>query len=307
MIDAQRTEPSTLDIHRLLDEAFAGIEPTPEVQDLKEELRADLVAKTADLEHSGVPAREAAAEAIRGLGDIRSLVDELTSGPGRGPSWSPPRVRPAVAFVIRTVVLSLLGLAAMAVVVVAAVDSAIPLAAMEVAAAVAAVVAGFVVGDSLRQETTSNYPLPTRRALGFGVAKALAVAALGLAAPYLRDRAVPWLVVGGLVMLAAIVAFTYLAATQTNRHKPWVVRLQRGHEEAADRFSRDPVAAARFGVYTVAIWIVTLAAFVGLTIAVGWAWSWLALVAGLVAFLVTLARMLFAPDGQPVGNAPASN
>ena len=35
------------DIHRLLDEAFAGIEMTPDAQDLKEEVRANLVARTA--------------------------------------------------------------------------------------------------------------------------------------------------------------------------------------------------------------------------------------------------------------------
>ena len=37
-----------MDIHRLLDEAFAGIEVTPEIQDLKEEMRANLAGKPLD-------------------------------------------------------------------------------------------------------------------------------------------------------------------------------------------------------------------------------------------------------------------
>ena len=48
------------DIHRLLDEAFAGIEMTPDAQDLKEEVRANLVARTAELEASGKASADAA-------------------------------------------------------------------------------------------------------------------------------------------------------------------------------------------------------------------------------------------------------
>ncbi|MGW6454004.1 hypothetical protein [Isoptericola sp. NPDC055063] len=36
-------------VHRLLDDAFAGVEPSPEVQDLKEEIRANLEARAAEL------------------------------------------------------------------------------------------------------------------------------------------------------------------------------------------------------------------------------------------------------------------
>ena len=37
------------DIHRLLDEAFAGVEMTPDAQDLKEEVRANLLERVAEL------------------------------------------------------------------------------------------------------------------------------------------------------------------------------------------------------------------------------------------------------------------
>ena len=56
---ARDTEGTAMnsDIHRLLDEAFAGIEMTPEVQDLKEEMRANLVARIDELEAAGLSQR----------------------------------------------------------------------------------------------------------------------------------------------------------------------------------------------------------------------------------------------------------
>jgi hypothetical protein len=87
-----------------------------------------------------------------------------------------------------------------------------------------------------------------------------------------------------------------LGATQTNRHKPWVVRRLINQTDPGDRFTEDPAAAARFGLYTVVIWTLSLAGFGVLSATVGWAWSWLALVAGFVVFMLTLSRMLFGPD-----------
>ena len=63
------------DIHRLLDEAFAGIELTPETQDLKEEIRDNLLFRVAELEASGIEPSDAARRAIAELGDLRALVD----------------------------------------------------------------------------------------------------------------------------------------------------------------------------------------------------------------------------------------
>ena len=72
-------------------------------------------------------------------------------------------------------------------------------------------------------------------------------------------------------------------------------------EDAGDRFSKDPAAAARFGIYTVVIMVVSVAVFVILSLTVGFVWSWLALVAGFVVFFLVLARMLF-PAGRNDSN-----
>ncbi len=272
------TVGSAMEIHRLLDEAFVGVDVTPEVQDLKEEMRANLVVRVAELEGSGLPTEVAAQRAMAELGDIRAVVDEMEP-PARGSApWAQHRVRPRPAYVVRTVVLATVAVAALAAVVVPEFGPAVPIAWQVVATAVIALIVGVIVADALRQETTTNYPVPVGRAVGYGGAAALAVAGAGCAA----------------------LCFTYLGATQTNRHKPWVVRLHTAQQQAGDRFTEDPAAAARFGLYTVTIWLIALAAFAVLSATVGWAWSWLALLAGVVAMMITLARTLFAPSTSTV-------
>ncbi|UQU66654.1 permease prefix domain 1-containing protein [Couchioplanes caeruleus] len=284
-------------VHRLLDEAFAGVEMGPEQQDLKEEMRGNLVARVAELTASGMGEPAAARRAVDEMGDVRAILDatEPRTGPaGTAAAWQSLRVRTDAAFAVRTVVLSALAVAGLAVLALAAYVVDMPLAVQVVAVAVVAAAAGVITADALRQETTGSHPMPPARAAGYGAATLLAVAALGAGWLYLRDAGLPWLIAGALVLVVSAAVFTYLGATQTNRHKAWVVQQQQA-AYGSDRFSEDPAAAARFGIYTVTVWLVAAAAFVALTLTAGWAWSWLAVVGGFVAMTVLIARMLFAP------------
>jgi hypothetical protein len=313
---------SWLEVHRLLDEAFSGIEMTPERQDMKEEIRANLVSRVAELREGGLDAAEAARRAVENLGDIRAVLDDTDPGPAtpvaagaagagsptatpaaRPPSWArlgmQQRVRPRPAFLVRTVLLSFLGLTGLAVLALDATTALDARTAGRLAAVVAVALAtGAITADSLRQETTVHHPMPTPRACGYGAVAALALAGAGLGWQYVPDRAVGWLVAGAVPLLGAVLAFTYLAGSQTNRTKAWVLH-QGAAAQFEDRFSQDPVAAARFGMYTVVTWLVAIVAFVVLTLTVGWAWSWTALVAGCAATMLTLARMLFGPHQGP--------
>lgn len=287
---------NSLAIHRLLDEAFTGIDMTHEARDLKEEMRANLVARAAELTRSGVDGESAARQAIVELGDIRSIVGE-TSAVAATP-WAAQRVRPRPAFVVRILMWSLLEAAALAVVVWSVLDAEVARSWQAAAIAVLALVGGIIVSDALRQETTTNYPLPARRAQAYGAAAALGLAGAGCVAAASPDWTIGWLVAGGVLVIASAVAFTYLGVTQTNRHKPWVVRMQhQHHHQLNDVFDGDPAAAARFGMYTAAIWLAALAGFAVLTFTVGWAWSWLALLGGLLLMLITMARTMFRPHG----------
>lgn len=284
-------------VHRLLDEAFAGIEMTQDRQDLKEEMRANLIARVAELEATGVAAEAAARQAIEELGDVGDILDATGPQPGGAAGdWSGHRVRPDAVFLVRAVLLSALAAAGLVILVLAATLVDVPLGGQVAAIVAAALAVGAVTADALRQETTSNHPMPSGRAFGYGLGVVLALAGLGAGWLYQREGDLPWLVGGALTLVTSAALFTYLGATQTNRHKEWVVRMHASHADAGDRFTKDPAAAARFGLYVVTTWLLAIAAFVLLTLTVGWAWSWLAVVAGFVAMMLMIARMMFSPS-----------
>jgi len=266
------------EIHRLLDEAFSGVEMTPDAQDLKEEIRANLVARVAELEAQGAP--DAASRAIVELGDVRELLGQTraeASTRSHDPaSYAMHRVRPKPGFVVRTVAWSL-AIAAAATLGTLAVAGVLEVALgfVFLMLGITATAAWMLVGDALSQETTTNHPMPQARAAGYGVATFLAVAGLGLVALILTQELPVWTVVFAAVgVIGAVILFAFLGATQTNRHKAWT---REAHANMPpNRFETEPETAARFGIYSAVIWLVTFGVIVVLVFTVGWWWAPLA-------------------------------
>lgn len=301
-------------IHRYLDEAFADIAMTPEIQDLKEEIRGNLAARVGELVENGLDAEAAATIAIDELGDIRPLVGEFDDDRHSGtPGQHDPRsraasinsaylvnrVRPKPAFVLGIVIASIATAVGLALATLGAVGLlALPIGVIILFSGIAATGVAWMVGDSLAHETTTNHPVPANRAGGYFLASLLTVFGLEIGGLVALGALEVWAVVfAALGIVAGVVLFTFLGATQTNRKKPWAREVAR-QAQAEDRFSQDPVAAARFGIYTVVIWLLAFAAFVVLSITVGFLWSWLALLLGFAVFMFVLARMLFPADSR---------
>ncbi|ANJ26622.1 permease prefix domain 1-containing protein [Agromyces aureus] len=311
------------DLHRLLDEAFVDIEVTPEIQDLKEEIRGNLLARMGELEASGLSQPDAARRAIAELGDVRELVDldtddrraDAARGPvaagsaARGAAASRTEsaaaaairnhVRPNPAFVVRTVVLSIIGGAALVLLVLGltpllAFGAGVPVA----LAAVFGLALGAVTADALSQETTTNHRMPAGRAIGYGAATGLLLAGLAFTPVVIVHLDLAWLVLAGAAVIGSIGALSYLGATQTNRHKPWVVQQHRQAATIGDRFEKDPAAGARFGIYTAVIWTVAFVAIPIIGFTAGWVWAPLAFVGGFVVMMLVLARMLFGAKAE---------
>jgi MFS family permease len=294
------------DVHRLLDEAFAGIPLTPEVQDLKEEVRANLMARVADLETEGRSPADAARQAVDELGDVRELVGESVgagesgaSGPGTG--WSAQnaayrlqKVRPRPAFVVRIVIAAIVATAALLLGTLAAFGVlAVPVGVTILLLGIGATGVAWIVGDSVVQETTANHPMPSGRGAAYALATFLTVYGLGFGGLVALAVLPLWGIVFAAVgLVAGVVLFAFLGATQTNRHKAWLRQAQRQHS-VPNRFEEEPESAARFGIYTAVIWLVAFALFVVLSFTVGWLWSWLALLGGFVVMMLVLAQMLF--------------
>ena len=327
--DARR--PSTAELDARLDAAFGRLPDSDDLRDLKDELRASLAARVEELEASGSGPVAAVATAMAEVGDLDALAAEV-EGEGAGvPARSADaggrdgsgegdvapvirhaelarrhHVRPKPWFVVRTVVLALVAAAALALTVLLVLGMpAWPLAAsVTIAIALLAAPIGVIVGDGVHQETSAHYPMPAGRSAAYGASAFLGLGGLALAALYLGrviegDASQAGLLAVAVPMAVASIAwFSYLGATQTNRAKPWMRRLQQ-HYQSTDRFSQDEAAAARFGIYTVVIWICAIVVFLVVGFTVSFAWSWLALVAGLIVFFLVLARMLFPGDGAP--------
>ena len=295
------------DIHRLLDEAFVGVVMTPEMQDLKEEIRDNLLFRVAELEASGVEPSDAARRAVAELGDIRALVDGGADAPAPVHVESASaaalrnRVRPKPAFVVRTVLLSIVSAAALVLLVLGLADVlSIGTGVLVGLAAVFGLTLGVVTADALRQETSSSHPLPTGRAIAFGASTGVLLAGLAFTAVVIVRLDLAWIILSALLVVAAIGVLSWLGATQTNRHKPWLVEQQRAMR-TGNRFEEDPASAARFGIYTAAIWTVAFVVAVILGFTVGWLWALVALIGGFVVMLITLARMLFGADSSKKG------
>lgn len=285
-------------LHRLLDEAFAPYPVTPDALDLKQEVRANLTARAAELRAGGATASDAARSALAELGDIGLLLGETDATVPAAASWVAEerrnRVRPKPAFAVRTAILA--GVLALDVLLLALQFAGViwPDYAWMVAQVFAAVlIVGWLVADALQQETTTNFPLSRGRAVAFGVASAMLVAGAGTALQMLQGVNTALVVLTGFAVVVSASLFTFLGVTATNRAKPWVVRMQAKHSEVPNRFDEDPASAARFGIYTACILVVAFVVFVVLSFTIGWAWSWLALLGGFVVMMFVLARMLF--------------
>jgi len=100
--------------------------------------------------------------------------------------------------------------------------------------------------------------------------------------------------------LAGIGVLAGFGATQTNRTKPWALghsaEYLQGRPEVGNRFEQDPNAAARFGIYTMLIWVVGTVAAVLLGVFVGWWWSALPWIGAFIAMMLLLTQMLFKPE-----------
>lgn len=272
---------------------------TPEVQDVKEEIRANLSARVVELEAAGQARGSASRQAVEELGDVGELFGPPGPPVNVPASWKAAvrrhRVRPVPAFIVGVVVA---GLATTVGVLLAVLGAAgvlpLPIGPVIALTGIAATGVAWIVGDWLAHETATNYPIPHKRASGYFLATLLAGYGLGLGGLVAFGALPGWVVVfTGLGVAAAIVLFAFLGATQTNRQKAWVREFRRDQPATLHRFQDQPETATRFGIYTTVIWMVGFALFVVLGSQIGWAWSWLALLGGLVAMLITLARMAF--------------
>ena len=156
-----------------------------------------------------------------------------------------------------------------------------------------AVPVGLIVADSLGQETTSNYPMPRKRAGLYGLAVGAILAGAAFVTWFGFETDELWAGILGVVVIVLGSAARHLyGRDQTNRHKPWT-KAAAANYQFQNKWEDNPQDAARYGMYSGALWLLAIGAFVALSLTVGFAWSWIAFLVAVLVQMIMTARMLF--------------
>jgi hypothetical protein len=107
---------------------------------------------------------------------------------------------------------------------------------------------------------------------------------------------IPFLIPG-----AALLAFLCLTE-EKSRLKPWAMTRYREELRIHEKFFTDPAQAARFGLFSGAVWICAAGFFIALGFMVGFQFSWLVFVFALAAQLLLQGFLSREPEKTGGGN-----
>ncbi len=283
-----------------IDRLFADYEDTSELRDFKEEIAANLSERIKELMSSGQSEEQAFDKATAELGDISALADDIAKKK-RNEAISQMYLTGfkldafhSLGYTICTVLtfISILGILSWVF------DWEILTFHYIFPLIVFAASMGGYTFLSLTQESAYYFPMSNRRAMlhAIGVGGLI----LGVCATFLQylqsvvypDIVVyPHLIVLPLLVLAIPFGglLMYLALTYKNRNKPWFeAQMRAGYVKSEHDGAEmvDPINAAKFGVASGGLWILSIALFITGQFAIKFEYSWL-------VFLFALALQVF--------------
>ncbi|MDR2941272.1 MAG: permease prefix domain 1-containing protein [Treponema sp.] len=297
-----------------VDSLFKGYEETSALADFKEELLANLNAKTESLEKKGMEPSAAFAKAAAQLGDVSALADELSLKKRKEVFeevymdirnfMSTKRVAGYVVFVVLLLFGIITGL------IVFFTQSNLSAVFASMLPFFTAAIAGFT-WLGLTQETAESYPVNGKRAAWYSAGTGLIVFGLftmpvvlfgsvnnfnitTLGAITAGGGKPEWIgAISSLIpfVLPGIGILVFLGLTEKNRLKPWAKDL---HDKAVKNemeIWNDPAASARFGLFSGAIWIFAIGLFILLGFLIGYKYSWLVFVFA-IAFQLLVQGLL---------------
>ena len=310
-----------MEAKQFVDSLFKGYEETAALADFKEELLGNLNAKIEDLVKKGMGLEAAFAKASAELGDVSALADELSlkkrteifeeAYMGISRYMPAKRVAGYVVFGVSAlfgVIVAFIALFAVKSVDVGfdgPIDWAGFFATMMPFLVTA--IAGFTF-LGVTQETASMYPVSKKRAVWYTVAAGLI--AFGLftmpivyfgvkitdnifseITNYNPEVLVP--VIGILIpfVLPGIGILVFLVLTEKDRLKPWAKDFRDKTAAREMAMWNDPVVAARFGMFSGAIWIFATGLFFLLGFIISFKFSWLVFIFA-VAFQLVIQGLM---------------
>jgi hypothetical protein len=323
-----------MEAKQFVDSLFKGYEETAALADFKEELLGNLNAKIEDLAKKGMEPAAAFAKASAELGDVSALADELSlkkrtevfeeAYMGVSRSMSAGRVAGYVTFGVS----ALFGVivAFIAFFAVKSVDVGFdgPIDWTGFFATMMPFLVTAIVGFTylgMTQETASMYPVSKKRAVWYTAAAALI--AFGIftmpivyfgvkiadnifseITSYNPEVLVP--VISMLIpfVLPGVGILVYLCLTEKDRLKPWAKDSRDKMVAREMALWSDPAVAARFGMFSGAIWIFATGLFLLLGFIISFKFSWLVFIFA-VAFQLVIQGVM--SKGETVNANPSKN
>ncbi|GHU64340.1 hypothetical protein FACS189447_00940 [Spirochaetia bacterium] len=291
---------------------FADYEETTELAEFKEELQTNLDDRIKSLVQKDMNEQDAFNKATTELGDISALADELSLKKRREVFEDAylgirkyMKSRRVAAYVLAGASV-LFGIVS-ALLVFLAMDTRFVPEALQIhtdirlTAFFATLMFFTVIGACLftflgtTQETASRYPMTIKRGLWYTLAALLL--SLGITLFPLTYYATG----GGLMeALATLIPFVlpgigllvFLVLTEKNHLKPWVTERISEETKRAEELWKNPALAARFGMFSGAIWILAIGLFVLLGLLMGFQYSWFVFVLAVAGELVLQGVMI---------------
>jgi hypothetical protein len=308
-----------------VDSLFNGYEQTEALADFKEELLTNMNAKIENFIRKGLDTDAAFAKASAELGDVSSLADEMSLKKRKEVfeevymdirMYMPAR---RVAGYVVFGILAFFGIT-VALITLFTTRSIVTLSGTSVDIAsffgammpfLTAAVVGFTF-LGVTQETASMLPVSKKRGAWYAAAAGLiafglftmptAYFSVKFAMNFINDisdigvfitspETLP--VVGVLIpfVLPGIGILVFLVLTEKDRLKPWAKNLHTKVVEGEMAIWNDPAKAARFGMFSGAIWIFAAGIFIVLGFLIGFKFSWPVFIFATAFQLVVQGRM----------------
>lgn len=280
---------------KYIDSLFSEYQETSALTDFKEELKSFLDERIKTLVKSGIDENDAFEKATNELGDMSAVADEISRKKKQeilGEMYMKTRHYMSTWRIALYILCgAVLGFGA----IVAALsgffsgDVNAPLGSLLIFGGIP--ILGFLF-LGLTQETAMHEAMGWKRALLYVVAGGVFLFGVFvfLVTYFENSAGLPYAIATLIPFILPSSAFgAFLILTEKDRSKPWVIRQREEYmKRSTERFG-DPAQEERFGLFSGALWIAAIAAFILLTILFGLKFSWLAFVVALIGEMLILA------------------
>ncbi|MDR2589519.1 MAG: permease prefix domain 1-containing protein [Oscillospiraceae bacterium] len=269
-----------------VDRLFEGYEDTPEIKDFKEEITVNLTERIRELVSKGLNDEQAFDRATAELGDITAIADEVgkknrhaTIAQMYMNAKVPITKKAAGGFSFASGLL----LIAVGIALFSFFREIGDTAPYYISVILLSIASGLYTYFGLTQETTAHYAMKNKRAFVYSIICMMGFLGAGFSVVFFlfTDMDIAAAIgIKAIFIIPAICILIFLVATEPKRQKPWLKAMEINEYENVVKFHTsmvNPTNAARFGLISGGIFLLTVAVFVAIGVLVAWKYAWIIL------------------------------